>query len=598
MAQEEISLQYKVSVASITKHLFEVELVIPETESTSLTLELPAWIPGSYMIRDFAKNIVYVTAENSHGESIPFEKQDKQTWLIHNDKQATTVTYQVYAYDMSVRAAFLDKQIGFFNGTSLFLRVKELKDSPCEVRVRPVESLPTWNLYTAMAKKSVRTTGFGLYKANNYLDLIEHPMLMAAADSISFEYQDIEYEMVFAGGHDADLHRIKQDLQKVVEHHYRFFEKKLDLDYYLFITLLTENSFGGLEHTDSTALMYSRQDLPTVAQADEMPEGYITFLSLCSHEFFHTWHVKRTRPLCFMDPDLSQEVYTEQLWIYEGFTSYYDDFSLLRCGLIEKQDYLKILGQQLTRLHRNPGRHIQTVTDSSFDAWSKFYKQDENATNSIVSYYNKGAIVALCLDLKIRIESRGTYSLDSVLRFLWKHYGQKQAGTDDKVIHHILDDAMGLNLSEFLDCMLYETKELPITELLEEFGVNINYRARANASDKGGTPSEKVATRDFGAQYTQNQEGMLINQVINGGAAQLAGLEKGDLIIAFNRLKLGTTKIETLLQREAPHSAAKLNIFRRGRLIELSLPILLAREDTIYLTVADEDKAASWLQVK
>ncbi len=589
-------IHYDVKVGSITRHLFHIVLEVDTGGLDFITLEMPSWIPGSYMVRDFAKHIQWIEAEGENEKQLLPEKIDKQSFRIACPDAKVTIRYALYAFDLSVRSAFLDKEFGFANGTSLFFKVKELENEPVGVTVQPVEILPNWKLFTAMPATSTDKMGFGRFQCENYLDLIEHPLLFADAAHFRFEHNDTEFEMAIAGGVDADLERIKQDLRSIVAHHLRLFGKDIKLQRYLFITMLTEGGFGGLEHTESTALMFDRRSLPTKAQSEDMTDGYRDFLSLCSHEFFHTWHVKRIKPKIFLKPDLQQEVYTEQLWIYEGFTSYYDDFSLLRAGLIDKSSYLELLGRQLTRLHRNHGSSVQTVAESSYYAWSKFYKQDENASNAIVSYYNKGAIIALCLDLNIRSQSRGTYSLDSVMRFLWKHYGKNTDGTPDNVIEHILHDAMRLDCTEFLQQAVHSTDPLPYEKLLSEFGIKVLYRPAANVQDKGGKASSKVLSRDLGASYSKQAGGFKIQRVQESRAAQLSGLAKDDLIIAINGWQLGQLDFIEELQRLPLNTTAKLDLFRRGQLIQLHLPIMAAPEDTVYLEIESEQLSTPWLE--
>lgn len=596
MSKFESPVQYQFQVNSVSKHLFSITLSVHTEALSEINLRLPAWIPGSYMIRDFSKNIVNIAAESEGAEQLSLQQLDKQTWKITGCGELTVIRYQVYAFDLSIRAAFLDGEFGFANGTSVFLQVDEFKDAECSVFVNPVTEKPDWKLYTSMRDQKVTEKGYGYYKADNYADLIEHPFAFADADEITFHTSGVDFTMIMVGGHNADLGRIKKDLKSICDHHFKLFEKGLDIKEYLFITLLTDADYGGLEHTHSTALLFSRQDLPAVTQKGVMTEGYRSFLGLCSHELFHTWHVKRIKPQVYLKPDLSQETYSEQLWIYEGFTSYYDDLSLLRSDIITTESYLELLGQGLTRLHRTQGRLCQTITQSSFEAWSKFYKQDENAPNAIVSYYNKGAILAMCLDLKIRIESRGTYTLDSVMRFLWKHYGIGLKGTPDNVIHTVLKEGLGLELDDFLNSALYTTEELPAEELLAEFGVKAHYRPRNGKKDLGGK-SAKLDNQsiDLGFLYAAESGALTVKQVMNGRSGEKAGLQKGDRLIALNGWELKGKVLEIELSMFTPGSQVSLSYFRRGKLLSTQLEIIEAPKDTIYLTVEDKDKAKVWL---
>ena len=589
-------LQYKIAISSISQHIFNVELEIDSSQYNTLNLTLPTWIPGSYMVRDFAKNILQISAVNEKGDSLAIAQKDKQSWQINSTGNKTIVAYRVYAFDLSIRAAFLDSEFGFANGTSVFLQVEELKDQPAHIVVSQDGAADSWQLYTAMQSEHVDERGFGLYETSNYADLIEHPLLYAEADTISFQVEGIEFTMVLAGGHNADLQRIKTDLEKICQHHLNLFGNDLGITRYMFQTLLSESDFGGLEHTHSTALLFSRNDLPTKAQRDTMPDGYRSFLALCSHELFHTWHVKRIKPQKYLAPDLSKECYSEQLWIYEGFTSYYDDFSLLRSGIISRESYLELLGQTLTRLYRTQGRKVQTVTQSSFETWTKFYKQDENAINGIVSYYIKGAVIALCLDLLIKQSSKQIYSLDSVMRFLWKHYGKNLAGTDDNVIQHVLSDGLGLDLSAFLRNALYTTDELPWQTLLKDFGIQTHFRERSGVKDSGGKPHQSDDNCiDLGIVYASDPSGLLVQQVTNNRAAQQAGLQKGDRLIALNGWELKGKTLESEMAKFEMGHQVPITLFRRGKLKQVTFTIKPAEKDTVYLTIENDELAKAWL---
>ncbi len=596
---------YKVTVPSIAKHIFQIELTIPNPAASGQILRLPTWIPGSYMVRDFAKNVLWLSAEaleeqgNQTNKALKVSKLDKQTWKIEPHAGAIVISYQVYALDLSVRSAFLDSNFGFANGTSLFLEVVEQGQSPINVQIALPDEMPQWTLASTLPLVGEQPERGLSGQCENYLDLIEYPILMGELDIIPFSSeaspQEIAFELVLVGGHNADKNRLAADLTKIADHHLSLFDSKTPIDRYQFLTILTESDFGGLEHTSSTALVYSRNDLPTVTQKDKMTSGYCTFLSLCSHELFHTWHVKRIKPACFIEPDLSQEVYTEQLWIYEGFTSYYDDFSLKRSNIITNNCYLEILGQGLTRLLRCKGRLNQTVTESSWDTWTKFYKQDENAPNAIVSYYIKGAIVALCLDLKLRLASDGKHTVDNLMSMLWEQYGSIGKGTDDRVIHSLLEQ-LGYNFNDFLHDALYSTKELPVEELLNQVGVTLHTRARKDVKDLGGKKLDG-AINQFGAHYKGASTGIEITQVLADTPAEQAMLAKGDNIIAVNGLKITEGQFQAELDKLSTKEPATLHYFRRGCLQQATLPVQAAEQDTVYLEITDEKAVRLWLKL-
>lgn len=597
MQPSPLLIQYHVNVSSIAGHTFDVNLKIENPDKNGQILTLPAWIPGSYMIRDFAKNIITINAQDDSGQNIAITKLDKQTWQLQAVKTAITVKYQIYAFDFSVRGAYINDEIAFFNGTNMFLAVEGQRDKPCGLSIdKPEEAdLAHWQVATTMPTDKQDKYTFGDFWANNYEELIDHPVLIGEFDILPFTTSGVNFELILAGGHQADVKRITKDLTKICEHHIEFFAGPPPIQRYQFITLLTDNAFGGLEHMSSTALMYSRNDLPNFSNSGQMTDGYRVFLSLCSHEFFHTWHVKRIRPQELFGTGLDKEQYTEQLWIYEGFTSYYDDFSLLRCGLITQSEFLKVTGQNLTRLIRNKGRFKQTITESSFDAWTKFYKQDEGAINNIVSYYNKGAVLALCLDLQIKYQSNGNKSLDDVMRHLWNNHGKVNIPTPVDVIQHFINAQLNIDTNDFFQSALYSTDELPFHELLEKFGISCLYSPRENLDDKGGMMTTKPIKIEFGAQIKAREIGIQIMQVTEQTAAYKSGLQVGDQLIAIDKWVVSKENLIAHLDCLSIGETVKFYVIRDKKLKTLAFTTVQAPNDSIALDVINKEQCNKWL---
>jgi predicted metalloprotease with PDZ domain len=591
------SIHYHVSVSSIPGHIFDVSLRIENPNEDGQILTLPAWIPGSYMIRDFAKNIVKISAQDDLGQNIDIQKLDKQTWQVDAVNKALTINYQVYAFDLSVRGAYINDEIAFFNGTNMFLSVVGQTDKSCGLTLNKPEkeSLSHWKVATTMPTTMQETHAFGEYWADHYEELIDHPVLMGEFDILPFSAAGVAFELILAGGHQADVKRIIKDLTKVCQHHIEFFADTPPVTRYQFITLLTDNAFGGLEHISSTALMYSRNDLPSLSDSEQMTDGYRVFLSLCSHEFFHTWHVKRIKPQELFGAALDKEQYTEQLWIYEGFTSYYDDFSLFRCGLITQTEYLKVVAQNLTRLIRNKGRFKQTITQSSFDAWTKFYKQDESAVNNIVSYYNKGAVLAMCLDLLIKNKSDGDYSLDDVMRHLWNQHGKLAIPTCVNVVQNFIKTELNYDLSDFFEVALYSTEELPFDALLQKFGVKCHLSPREDLDDKGGSVTKSPIKIEFGAQIKARETGVQLTQVTQHTAAYESGLQVGDVLIAIDKWAVSKETLMAQLNYLCIGQTVQLCVLRDKKLKQLPFVANQAPSDTVALEVTNKNLCNSWL---
>lgn len=591
-------IHFDVHVSSVAGHLIDIEMTVFSPNSDGQIVSLPSWIPGSYMIRDFAKSIVSMEAKDADGNTLIIEKLDKQTWHIEACTKVIKVIYQIYCFDHSVRSAFICDQYAFFNGTSAFLQVKGQEQVPISVLIKPGEqtaSTQQWQVATAMSPEQIDHDGYGVYVSDNYADLIEHPIVIGQLDSEQFTVRDIPFRSVLVGGHYADHKKIVDDLKVICEHHFALFDAPLPIDRYVFLTMISDNGFGGLEHTYSTALMYDRASLITPKPGEAVSEGYRGFLALCSHEFFHTWHVKRNRPIELIQGSLQAETYTEQLWIYEGFTSYYDDLSLVRCGLISFEDYLTVLGENLTRLARNPGIHKQSVSESSFYAWTKFYKQNEGSVNHIVSYYTKGAFIALCLDLKIRLETDGQTSLDDVMRKLWLQHGSQHIGTQKDVIETILKSNFRLDLTDFIHLATQTTAPLPVGDLLNQFGVELVERAANSLNDKGGKPVNNMLTKGFGAALKKATTGAIITKVLEDSPAYRAGLQVNDQIIALNQWQISADTIMQHIERCDMGDVVEFTLLRDKQLLRLPFTVEAAPVDTVYLKIVDEEKLQKWL---
>ena len=593
---------YRVRLAAPGAHLFEVELRIRCADPHGQRLSLPAWIPGSYMIRDFARNFVTLEA-NCDGGALAVSKLDKQTWLCAPCAGPLTIKYQVYAWDLSVRSAHFDTTHAYFNGSSLFLRVEGRERQPCLVELEPPADVPCagWKVATTLASKGAEPLGFGLYGAVNYAELIDHPVEIGDLAFASFEAGGRPHEVAVYGRQRADLERLCRDLQRICEQHIGLFGE-LPPQRYLFLVMAVDQGCGGLEHRDSTSLLCSRNDLP-YPQEQEVTEEYRGFLGLCSHEYFHLWNVKRIAPAVFQGQGLEREVHTRLLWVFEGITSYYDDLALVRSGCIDAKGYLDLLARTVTRVMRGSGRLKQSVAESSFDAWTKFYKQDENAPKDIVSYYAKGALVALALDLTLRLETSGACSLDQVMRALWQRYGKTHRGVPEDAVESLVREVSGLELTGFFDQAVRGTEDLPLAQMLAQVGVELRLRPARDAKDAGAAVeefSEPKARRSLGLRLREGPDADIAH-VLDGGAAQQAGLAAGDTLVALNGLKVTRDNLQQLLDRAPEAEPLELHAFRRDELMLFAPTTLPAPADTCELRLLPEvepavsARRAAWL---
>ncbi|HZJ81128.1 MAG TPA: peptidase M61, partial [Guyparkeria sp.] len=471
--------RYRLGFAGHRSRYLDVTLTLPAAVA-GYRLSLPAWIPGSYLLRDFARHVVGKRAVDADGRPIEITPVDQQTWDLAGSEQEVSVHYRIYCADFSVRSAHVDSSHVFFNGTSVFLRVHGAERARHQV-VMEGEGLPTdWRLATTLPSIAVDERGFGQYAAVDYEALIDHPVEIADFVERQFTAGGVLHRMVFINAlPETDFDRIAQDVARLCETEIELFGGA-PFDEYLFLVALDQSGFGGLEHRDSTALVFPREHLPAVT-AEGVSKQYQRFLSLCAHEYFHSWHVKRIRPAAFAGLPLDRPAHTRLLWVFEGFTSYFDDWLVRHAGLIDETQYLAALEETVNRAMRGKGWSRQTLEESSFYAWTRFYQQDANAVNAIVSYYSRGAVVALMLDLMLR--ERGA-SLMDVMRRLWVEHG-KMPLPEGRRVEELVEAAMGEPMTEFFDRALRSTEPLDVAGLLARFGVAMVPRAELAGPDTG-----------------------------------------------------------------------------------------------------------------
>lgn len=574
------SLHYHVELHHLHAHQYRVTLRIA-TPAAQQLVSLPVWIPGSYLVREFAKNLQELNARQN-GQPIAVQQLSKHQWQLDCSANAPVeLSYLVNAYDTSVRTAWLDQRRGFFNGTSLLLRVHGQEAQPHQLRISPSAQVPDWKLATGLSAVEVDAQGFGTYTAGNYDELVDCPVEMGNFWSSSFTARGVPHRFVVAGAPASfDGERLLRDTQKICEAEIDFWGVAPHSSY-VFMLNVTHDGYGGLEHCNSTALICSRSDLPRQG-VDKASDGYVQLLGLISHEYFHTWNVKRLRPAELVPYNYDQENYTELLWFFEGFTSYYDDLLLRRAGLLDNATYLKLITKTLNQVQQTPGRKVQSVAQSSFDAWVKYYRQDENTANATVSYYTKGALVAMSLDLKLRQEGQTT--LDAVMRALWQRC-QGSAMSEADVLT-VLQALTGRSWETELQAWVHGTQELPVTELLAAHGV------AADADQP--VPAQALGLR------VQESHSVLIKQVLRGGLAEQAGMMAGDewygIEIGGQGWRLG--KLEELAMY-APQGTTSITalVARDRQLLRLTLPLPQASAplSNYKLRVQDEAAVNRWL---
>jgi predicted metalloprotease with PDZ domain len=555
-------------------HLYHVELTVPRPAPLQ-RLALPVWIPGSYMVREFARHLSGLQARQGTRE-LAAEQIDKTTWQVACDGAAPlVVSYLVYAFDTSVRTAFLDSARGFFNGTSVCLRVEGREAERHSIRLG---NLPKgWSIATAMAASGPRS-----FDAADYDELVDHPFELGAFWRGEFNACGVPHEFVVAGALPSfDGERLLADAQRLCETAIRFWHgrRKPPFERYVFMLNGVEDGYGGLEHRASTALIAARRELPRHGMSG-LPDGYVTLLGLISHEYFHTWNVKRLKPNDLASLDYTRENYTRLLWFFEGFTAYYDDLLLVRAGLIDEKRYLKLLTKAINGVLATPGRKLQSVAQSSFDAWIKYYRGDENTPNATVSYYTKGSLVALALDLTLRGEGSG--SLDDVMRRLWHSSRGGPVSEDD--IARALREVAGRPLRPELDDWVHGHADLPLGPLLAAAGVATASEPTGFALSLGLRLSEGPLT------------GVQIKSVLRGSAAERAGLSAGDELVAVDGWRI--RRLDDALSWVGAGVPFELLIVRDQRMLvrSVSVPAQPAAQTLVLSPSPNPTKAAAALK--
>ena len=547
-------ITYRIAAADVHAHLFHVTLKVARPVADQI-VSLPVWIPGSYLVREFARHLSGLHAEQG-GKPVALEQIDKANWRVCcRAGKVLTLVYSVYAFDTSVRAAFLDANRGFFNGTGLCLRVHGAEAEPHRIEIG---ALPKgWQVASAMRAVKVHASGRGVYEAADYDELVDHPFELGRFWRGRFEAAGVPHEFVVAGAlPDFDTDRLLADTRRICEAQIGFWHGsgkrvRVPFERYVFLLNTAEDGHGGLEHRASTALLSARRNLPQRGRS-ETGDNYVELLGLISHEYFHTWNVKRLRPAEFTRYDYTQENYTGLLWFFEGFTSYYDDLLLRRCGLIDTPRYLRLLSRTVSGVLATPGRQVQSVAQSSFDAWVKYYRGDENTPNATISYYTKGSLVALAFDLRLRQDGA---SLDAVLRALWASSGGGPIAEAD--IAAALAQVGGRSYARELAEWVHGTADLPLQPLLEQAGVEWQLQPASIAQRLGLRVSESALT------------GIKASHVLRGGAAEQAGIAVGDEFLALDGWRL--RRLDDAQRLLQPGRAAELLVARDQRVLALKL---------------------------
>jgi predicted metalloprotease with PDZ domain len=543
-------------------HYVEVEARFPAAGQPAIELTMPVWTPGSYLVREFSRNVEDLAAATEHGEPLAVTKTRKNRWRVETRGQAVAVVrYRVYGREMSVRTDFVDAGFALLNGAPTFLTLADGVRRPHRVKV---ELPPSWKVVVSPLPPAPGTdanTSPGTYLAEDYDELVDSPIYAGNAAVYSFEVGGKPHLLVNEGeGGIWDGPRSAADVEKIVREQAAFWGT-VPYPRYVFFNLLVEGS-GGLEHRDSCVLMASRWQ-------SRNRDGYHEWLGLVSHELFHAWNVKRMRPIELGPFDYDQEVYTRSLWMAEGMTSYYDELLLYRAGLATRPELLKKLSKQIESLQTAPGRLVQPVEEASFDAWIKYYRRDENFVNTGVSYYTKGALIAFLLDAKIRRATQGHRSLDDALRLLDRRFSGER-GFRPEELRAVLEEVAGIDLDPWLDRVLTTTEELDYRDVLDAYGLRFG-EGEADNGKEGEKTKPKEPAAWLGADTEVQSGRLMVTQIKRGTPAWDSGLNVGDEILAIGDFRVLPDGWKDRLKAYRPGTQESLLVARRERLMRVSV---------------------------
>jgi predicted metalloprotease with PDZ domain len=544
------TLSYEVAMPQPHTHLFDVTASIGNWSAAILDLKMPVWTPGSYLVREYARHIPAVTASANNGDLLSTVKVGKNHWQIDTTgQQQITVRYQVFANELTVRTNHLDATHGYFNPAALFFYIPGYEQQSIEIVIEPPSG---WRVTTPLSETQTDT-----YVAANFDTLVDSPFEIGQHQVHEFVAAGKPHQLAIWGEGNLEIDRAIPDIQKIVSTAATIFGD-LPYDRYLFLLHLSANSYGGLEHKNCCSLLYPRWQLRS-------NEHYQRFMQLIAHEFFHLWNVKRIFPQGLEKFDYDKENYTPSLWFSEGVTSYYDLLIPCRAGIYDRQAFLKELGKEISRFLTTPGRLVQPVTESSFDAWIKLYRPDANSSNSQMSYYLKGAMVTLLLDLLIRDRTNNKCSFDDVLRQLWLDYGQKERGFTPTGLENLIQEVAGSDLQDFYQNYLYGLTELPFNRYLQPFGLQVV------AADQEPLPPY------WGAVLKTENGRTMIKTVVSGSPAAVAGIDAGDELLAIDGYKVTTDQLNERLFNYQPGQDIEVTIFHQDQLCTYQIQLAPAQ---------------------
>jgi predicted metalloprotease with PDZ domain len=540
-------IEFTVAMSKPWTHLLEIEMRVRWPQMPDkVELKMPVWTPGSYLIREYARNVQTFAVQSGSGGALDWQKINKNTWAVDTKGAKEVVaSYRVYSNDLSVRTNELNDEHGFWNNAATLMFVKDQIKAPARVTIKPYGN---WRIATGLPPVADRPDTFA---ADNFDILYDSPFEVSDFKEVRFEVEGKPHRLIMSGEGNYDLQRIAKDIPKIIEEGYKIFGELVYHDYTFIVNL---RGGGGLEHLNSTALQTNRF-------AFKPDTRYKGFLSLVAHEYFHNWNVKRIRPDALGPFDYEKENYTKMLWVAEGGTAYYEGLLLRRAGLITPKEYLTEKANAIKQLQERPGRFATSLEEASFDAWIKYYRPDENAVNNQISYYDKGDLVNMMLDLTIRDASGGTKSLDDVMRYLFNEFFKKGRNYSPEDFQKAAELAAGKSLNDFFSKYVRGRAEIDYNDILKGIGLQLS------------TTATNVEKAYIGADLTEVNDRVNIRSIPAGTPAYDQGLNTGDQIVAVDGYRASIKFLDSYLAERKPNDTIKLTLFRFDKLREITLTL-------------------------
>jgi predicted metalloprotease with PDZ domain len=566
-------INYKLKMPNPQSHYFEVEMMLEGFKDKQLEVKMPVWAPGSYLVREFSKNVNQVLAFDENKNVVKTVKTTKNTWQLENSLKGKRIIikYQVYAFELSVRTSFLDLTHGFVSGSGVFMYVNSHQNLAGQLEITPYHEFNVISTALPKSKISVSTDSSQLFDFSNYDHLVDCPIEIGNQVEFQFMASGVKHTVAMYGDGNFDIEKLKVDMPKIIEAETQVFGENPNKDY-LFIVHNVVDGQGGLEHMNSTTLSVNRW---SYSGAD-----YLGFLNLVAHEYFHLWNVKRFRPIELGPFDYDKENYTSLLWVMEGFTSYYDELIMRRAGFMTQDEFISKIQNSINYVEGSMGSRVQSVAHASFDAWIKAYRPNENSSNTTMTYYSRGQIIAAVFDLMIVDKYKGKKCLDDFMRYVYIKYAKElNRGITDQEFKQELEKFLDMDLTTFYAKYIDGTEIIPYNEYFSKVGIDVIYSGSKKPS--------------FGASVRQDGGNVLVKNVRSGSSAEMAGISVNDEIIACNGFRVNQGSLESTMNALKENEQVELLLSRDDILFSVNVKIASFEKPYFtFTTTKNEDKKA------